>query len=149
MPGVDFNLAPGHSHAKWTRQVSKGLVWFLYIASPQQGELRLSGTPSGQGAGGGTRTHIRRVPCRSQGGLANHYATDASEGRDIVIKNVQNLHIFFSSVFNFKFALTMVGCKQRRSDGGEKEKQLRFEHFLLRLSSPEERRRRERKAAEV
>ncbi|GFN77495.1 hypothetical protein PoB_000400100 [Plakobranchus ocellatus] len=35
---------------------------FLYIASPQQGDLRLSGPPSGQDAGGGARTRDRRVP---------------------------------------------------------------------------------------
>ncbi|GFO34464.1 hypothetical protein PoB_006096900 [Plakobranchus ocellatus] len=29
---------------------------------PQQGDLRLSGPPSGQGAGGGARTRDRRVP---------------------------------------------------------------------------------------
>ncbi|GFO03931.1 fucolectin-related molecule [Plakobranchus ocellatus] len=34
---------------------------FLYIASPQQGDLRLSGSPSGQGSGGGARTRVRRV----------------------------------------------------------------------------------------
>ncbi|GFO28106.1 DC-STAMP domain-containing protein 1-like [Plakobranchus ocellatus] len=32
------------------------------IRHPQQGDLRLSGPPSGQGAGGGARTHDRRVP---------------------------------------------------------------------------------------
>ncbi|GFO15991.1 hypothetical protein PoB_004249600 [Plakobranchus ocellatus] len=37
-------------------------VWFLYKASPQQGDLRLSGPPSGQGAGGGARTRDRKVP---------------------------------------------------------------------------------------
>ncbi|GFO35923.1 hypothetical protein PoB_006242800 [Plakobranchus ocellatus] len=31
-------------------------------ASPQQGDLRLSGPPSGQDAGGGARTRDRRVP---------------------------------------------------------------------------------------
>ncbi|GFO30999.1 chemosensory receptor b [Plakobranchus ocellatus] len=31
-------------------------------SSPQQGDLRLSGFPSGQGAGGGARTRNRRVP---------------------------------------------------------------------------------------
>ncbi|GFO46999.1 hypothetical protein PoB_007350400 [Plakobranchus ocellatus] len=31
-------------------------------ASPQQGDLRLSGSPSGHGAGGGARTRDRRVP---------------------------------------------------------------------------------------
>ncbi|GFN74088.1 growth hormone secretagogue receptor type 1 [Plakobranchus ocellatus] len=30
--------------------------------SPQQGNLRLSGPPSGQGAGGGARTRDRMVP---------------------------------------------------------------------------------------
>ncbi|GFO07130.1 hypothetical protein PoB_003363500 [Plakobranchus ocellatus] len=30
--------------------------------SPQQGDLRLSSPPSGQGAGGGTRIRDRRVP---------------------------------------------------------------------------------------
>ncbi|GFO42694.1 hypothetical protein PoB_006919900 [Plakobranchus ocellatus] len=30
--------------------------------SPQQGDFRLSGPPSGQGAGGGARTRDRRVP---------------------------------------------------------------------------------------
>ncbi|GFO38395.1 hypothetical protein PoB_006490000 [Plakobranchus ocellatus] len=31
-------------------------------ASPQQGDLRLSGLPSGQDAGGGARTRDKRVP---------------------------------------------------------------------------------------
>ncbi|GFN83716.1 hypothetical protein PoB_001022200 [Plakobranchus ocellatus] len=35
---------------------------FLYIASPQQGDLRLSGPPSGQGVGSGARTRDRMVP---------------------------------------------------------------------------------------
>ncbi|GFO22374.1 phosphodiesterase [Plakobranchus ocellatus] len=35
---------------------------FLHIASPQEGDLRLSGPPSGQGAGGGARTRDRRLP---------------------------------------------------------------------------------------
>ncbi|GFO21385.1 hypothetical protein PoB_004789000 [Plakobranchus ocellatus] len=38
------------------------LVCFLYIASPQQDDLRLSGFPSGQGAGGGARSRDRMVP---------------------------------------------------------------------------------------
>ncbi|GFN78825.1 hypothetical protein PoB_000533100 [Plakobranchus ocellatus] len=33
-----------------------------YIASSQQGDLRLSAPPSGQDAGGGARTRDRRVP---------------------------------------------------------------------------------------
>ncbi|GFN87679.1 hypothetical protein PoB_001418500 [Plakobranchus ocellatus] len=40
---------------------SRGLVRFLYIASPQQGDLRLSGPPSGQSAGSGAQTSDRRV----------------------------------------------------------------------------------------
>ncbi|GFO11219.1 hypothetical protein PoB_003772400 [Plakobranchus ocellatus] len=32
------------------------------MASPQQGDLRLLGSPSGQRAGGGARTRVRRVP---------------------------------------------------------------------------------------
>ncbi|GFN98579.1 hypothetical protein PoB_002508500 [Plakobranchus ocellatus] len=34
----------------------------LCSASPQQGDLRLSGPPSGQGAGSGARTRDRMVP---------------------------------------------------------------------------------------
>ncbi|GFN99020.1 hypothetical protein PoB_002552600 [Plakobranchus ocellatus] len=37
-------------------------IGFLYIASPQQGDLRLSGPPSGQGASSGAQTRDRRVP---------------------------------------------------------------------------------------
>ncbi|GFN86288.1 hypothetical protein PoB_001279400 [Plakobranchus ocellatus] len=33
-----------------------------WVASPQQGDLRLSGPPSGQGAGSGARTRDRMVP---------------------------------------------------------------------------------------
>ncbi|GFO14215.1 guanine nucleotide-binding protein g(o) subunit alpha [Plakobranchus ocellatus] len=37
-------------------------IKLLLLASPQQGDLRLSGPPSGQGAGSGARTRDRRVP---------------------------------------------------------------------------------------
>ncbi|GFO04009.1 hypothetical protein PoB_003051400 [Plakobranchus ocellatus] len=53
------------SHYKIAPLLSKALssgVGFLYIASPQQGDLRLSGSMSGQGASGRTRTRDRRVP---------------------------------------------------------------------------------------
>ncbi|GFO26686.1 hypothetical protein PoB_005319100 [Plakobranchus ocellatus] len=40
----------------------KKKVWFLYLANPQQGDLRLSGPPSGYGTGGGARTRDRGVP---------------------------------------------------------------------------------------
>ncbi|GFO46569.1 hypothetical protein PoB_007307400 [Plakobranchus ocellatus] len=39
-----------------------GEVGFVCIASPQQGDLKLSDLPSGQDAGGGTLTRDRRVP---------------------------------------------------------------------------------------
>ncbi|GFO02273.1 hypothetical protein PoB_002877800 [Plakobranchus ocellatus] len=58
---------------KIARQRGEG-QGFLYIASPQHGDL--SGPPSGQGAGCGARTSRQRDPCRSQGGLASHCATD-------------------------------------------------------------------------
>ncbi|GFO01189.1 hypothetical protein PoB_002769400 [Plakobranchus ocellatus] len=45
-----------------TVEKQEGCDWFLYIASPQQGDLRFSGPLSGQGAGGGARTRDRRVP---------------------------------------------------------------------------------------
>ncbi|GFN82554.1 hypothetical protein PoB_000906000 [Plakobranchus ocellatus] len=35
---------------------------FFYIASPQRGDLRLSGPPPGQGGGGGARIRVRRFP---------------------------------------------------------------------------------------
>ncbi|GFO50237.1 hypothetical protein PoB_007674200 [Plakobranchus ocellatus] len=41
---------------------SQFAFWFLYTASPQQGDLRLSGLPSGQGADGGARTRDRIFP---------------------------------------------------------------------------------------
>ncbi|GFO15818.1 hypothetical protein PoB_004232300 [Plakobranchus ocellatus] len=37
-------------------------TWFLYIASPQQGDLRLLDPTSDQGAGRGARTRDRRFP---------------------------------------------------------------------------------------
>ncbi|GFN91809.1 hypothetical protein PoB_001831500 [Plakobranchus ocellatus] len=52
--GIDFS----------TRKVKFG--WFLYLAS-QQSFLRLSGSPSGQGAGGGARNRDRRVPADLRG----------------------------------------------------------------------------------
>ncbi|GFN91028.1 hypothetical protein PoB_001753400 [Plakobranchus ocellatus] len=48
-------------------------MFFFYIVSPQQGDLRLSGPPSDQGAGGGARTLDRKVPAD----LASHCATNA------------------------------------------------------------------------
>ncbi|GFO27577.1 hypothetical protein PoB_005408200 [Plakobranchus ocellatus] len=36
-------------------------IWFLYRASPQQGDLRISGPPSGRDASGGARIRERMV----------------------------------------------------------------------------------------
>ncbi|GFO49858.1 hypothetical protein PoB_007636300 [Plakobranchus ocellatus] len=42
--------------------VARVWCWLLCVATPQQGDFRFSGRPSGQGADGGTRTHDRMVP---------------------------------------------------------------------------------------
>ncbi|GFO01954.1 mRNA-decapping enzyme 1b [Plakobranchus ocellatus] len=47
-------------HSKWSVTDIEGSL-FVY-RSPQQGDFRLSGPPSGQGADGGVRTRDRRVP---------------------------------------------------------------------------------------
>ncbi|GFO42583.1 Arginine-glutamic acid dipeptide repeats protein [Plakobranchus ocellatus] len=66
-------------------------------ASPQQGDPRLSGPLSGQGAGGEARTIDRMVP-RSQDRLANHCDTVALQAK--VEKFLKSLcfHWFFHSV---------------------------------------------------
>ncbi|GFN76832.1 hypothetical protein PoB_000333800 [Plakobranchus ocellatus] len=48
--------------SSWSHQVSQYNTLSSMQASPQQGDLRLSGPPSGQGAGGGARTRDRMVP---------------------------------------------------------------------------------------
>ncbi|GFO09323.1 hypothetical protein PoB_003582800 [Plakobranchus ocellatus] len=56
---------------------------FLYIASPQQGDLRLSGPPSGQGVGSGARTRDRRVPADLRAASqATVLPTPQDEGRN-------------------------------------------------------------------
>ncbi|GFO25098.1 hypothetical protein PoB_005160300 [Plakobranchus ocellatus] len=49
-----------------TRQDSDGVhgTWCTFVPVPvhNEGDLRLSGPPSGQGAGSGARTRDRRVP---------------------------------------------------------------------------------------
>ncbi|GFO21793.1 hypothetical protein PoB_004829800 [Plakobranchus ocellatus] len=37
-------------------------VWLFIYSSPQQGDLKLLGPPSGQGASGGARIRDRRAP---------------------------------------------------------------------------------------
>ncbi|GFN77382.1 hypothetical protein PoB_000388800 [Plakobranchus ocellatus] len=53
--------------------------FFLKQAGPQQGDLSLSGPPSGQASGRRWRGSNPRQkgPCRSQGECIVHYATDA------------------------------------------------------------------------
>ncbi|GFN85327.1 hypothetical protein PoB_001183300 [Plakobranchus ocellatus] len=53
---------PEAENTAWIYAATRGrLVWFLYKASPQQGDLMLSGPPPGQGASGGARTRNRMV----------------------------------------------------------------------------------------
>ncbi|GFO08818.1 hypothetical protein PoB_003532300 [Plakobranchus ocellatus] len=49
-----------HETDNWLRHRIR--LRFLYIASPQPGDLRLSGPPSGQSADGGARIRDRKVP---------------------------------------------------------------------------------------
>ncbi|GFN81396.1 hypothetical protein PoB_000790200 [Plakobranchus ocellatus] len=63
--GIDTN-GPFHERLNifpWDGQL-KGIG-----ASPQQGDIWLSGPPSGQGAGGGARTRDRKVPAALSAGL--------------------------------------------------------------------------------
>ncbi|GFN80217.1 multiple epidermal growth factor-like domains 10 [Plakobranchus ocellatus] len=46
----------------FSAMVAAALIALVIVKSPQQGDLRLSGPPSGQDAGGGARTRDRRVP---------------------------------------------------------------------------------------
>ncbi|GFN92821.1 hypothetical protein PoB_001932700 [Plakobranchus ocellatus] len=42
--------------------LQKDWFGFMYTASSQHGDLRLSGPPSGQGTSGGVQTYHRKVP---------------------------------------------------------------------------------------
>ncbi|GFO43926.1 hypothetical protein PoB_007043100 [Plakobranchus ocellatus] len=53
---------PGKKHMRVQYALSEFIMNTIDPTSPQQGYLRLSGPPSGQGAGGGARTRDRRVP---------------------------------------------------------------------------------------
>ncbi|GFO01361.1 hypothetical protein PoB_002786600 [Plakobranchus ocellatus] len=56
-------------------------MWIMFH-SPQQGDLRLLGPPSGQSAEVGSNPR-QKVSCRYQGGLASHCATDALSVEEI------------------------------------------------------------------
>ncbi|GFO18313.1 hypothetical protein PoB_004481800 [Plakobranchus ocellatus] len=62
-------------------------VWFglLWTASPQHGDFRLSGPPSGQGAGGGARTRDRKIPADNR---ANSLATVAPPPPPFPLRNL-------------------------------------------------------------
>ncbi|GFO08484.1 hypothetical protein PoB_003498900 [Plakobranchus ocellatus] len=65
MKNVIFIIRKGVSDNKYENGAVD--MWFIRrtqhpATSPQQGDLRLSGPPSGQGAGSGARTRDRRVP---------------------------------------------------------------------------------------
>ncbi|GFO30425.1 hypothetical protein PoB_005693000 [Plakobranchus ocellatus] len=70
---------------------------FLYTASLQQGDLSLSGPPSGQGAGGGAQIRYRRVPARPQGRFAIHSATGAPSESEVHKTKDWPLFTFFSA----------------------------------------------------
>ncbi|GFO07278.1 hypothetical protein PoB_003378300 [Plakobranchus ocellatus] len=63
---MDLSAYPHHKIFRWSYCALYATISsrfkFLYIASSQQGDLGLSGPPSGQDAGGEARTRDRRVP---------------------------------------------------------------------------------------
>ncbi|GFO40260.1 hypothetical protein PoB_006676500 [Plakobranchus ocellatus] len=78
--------------------------WFLYIASPQQGDLRLSGRPSG----------LEPTAEGSQGGFTVHCDADASMMMMMMMMMMISLSIVFkinslSSQLQFKLFL-VVSC---------------------------------------
>ncbi|GFN76367.1 hypothetical protein PoB_000287300 [Plakobranchus ocellatus] len=57
---------------------------FIYIASPQQGDIRLQGPPSGRGADDGARTRDRRVPADVRAdSQATLLSTPRRKGKDL------------------------------------------------------------------
>ncbi|GFO03394.1 hypothetical protein PoB_002989900 [Plakobranchus ocellatus] len=50
----------------------------MYIASPPQGDLRLSGPPSGKGAGGGVRARDRMIPADIRADSLRHTLDEIS-----------------------------------------------------------------------
>ncbi|GFN84031.1 hypothetical protein PoB_001053700 [Plakobranchus ocellatus] len=99
-------------------QISGLSLSFLYIASPQQGDLRLSGPPSGQGAGSGARTRDRRVPADLK---ADSQATVLpSKFRD----NDDEMIGTWYTRLNICTVLSMASSRRgRRSRGGEEEQE--------------------------
>ncbi|GFO44485.1 E3 ubiquitin-protein ligase pdzrn3-like [Plakobranchus ocellatus] len=62
-PSFAQGLAQTTGTARSILKVQVSETWRFYQRlSPQQGDLRLSGRPSGRSAGGGARTHDRRIP---------------------------------------------------------------------------------------
>ncbi|GFN86758.1 hypothetical protein PoB_001326400 [Plakobranchus ocellatus] len=59
---VDQNVLENDMGQCWNRMAWKKIWANAGTECPQQGDLRLSGPPSGQGAGSGARTRDRRVP---------------------------------------------------------------------------------------
>ncbi|GFO38943.1 hypothetical protein PoB_006544800 [Plakobranchus ocellatus] len=54
---------------------TSSVLYGYVVISPQQGDLRLSGPPSGQGASGRARTRDRRAPADLRADLLAHCAT--------------------------------------------------------------------------
>ncbi|GFO34629.1 hypothetical protein PoB_006113400 [Plakobranchus ocellatus] len=78
-------------HCDLQKHLTTKRKWFglLYTVSPQQGDLRLSGCPSGQGVGGGARTRDRRFPANLR--AASLAAVPPSESRKFMSGLAENV----------------------------------------------------------
>ncbi|GFO10730.1 hypothetical protein PoB_003723500 [Plakobranchus ocellatus] len=71
--------------------------WFFAYSSPQQGDLRLSGPPTGQGADGGARTRDRK-----EEGLRYKIGGQTSQSMNDRAKKRNHLSEFPNYVMNRK-----------------------------------------------
>ncbi|GFN88719.1 hypothetical protein PoB_001522500 [Plakobranchus ocellatus] len=81
------------------------LQWFFVcIASLQQGDLRFSGPPSGQGADGGARTHDRRVPADLRAdSMATVPPTPYQYCNSLLTTEIINCHKLFAAPRGWRF----------------------------------------------
>ncbi|GFO18551.1 hypothetical protein PoB_004505600 [Plakobranchus ocellatus] len=62
MEGLKTRDSPCRGLAIEEKKSSQSFIFTFWTSSSKQGDLQLSGAPSGQTAGGGARTRNRRVP---------------------------------------------------------------------------------------